>query len=286
MTEQEFLPTTKASEGLKSQLVEIQTKLKNLKNSPNTVGAFDQWLDDYLDWIEQTDHLLSGYFDEGSWSQRLYSPHYWHIRDLTPESHRAVRLVQMEADRQLAWLNKVIAQVETLIQEDKDADHNEIRAVLDTNVHLHFKPFDQITNWSEIVQKDNNAATIQLIVPLPVVKELDDKKNLAKAPLASRASSRLKELRHRLVGQGTGPVSLREGVRLSVFVPRNPVDMTNADEAILACVHRLAMRPGGPVVLVTGDMSMQLRAEVQNITVRIMPEDLRIQLDSAATDSR
>jgi len=248
MIELELLPNANITKGLEAQFTQIQNDLRNLRNSTNPVGGFDRWLDDYLQWIERADGKLRGCFNEESWSQRLYSPNYWHIRELTSQSHRAYRLVQMEADRQLAWLDKVIAQIKELVCEAEAADPSEIRVVLDANVHLHFKPFDQITNWSEIVQKDNDAATIQLIVPLPVVKELDYKKNLAKAPLASRASSRLKELRRQLVDHGTGPVCVRKGVRLSVFVPRNPVDMTNVDEAILACVHRLAMRPGGPVV--------------------------------------
>jgi hypothetical protein len=286
MIELELLPNTNMTKGLEAQFAQMQNDLLNLRNSPNPVGGLETWIDSYLEWIERADQQLRACFDERSWLQHLYSPHYWHIRELTSQSHRAVRLVQMEADRLLAWLGKVIAQIKELVCEAETTDVNEMRVVLDTNVHLHFRPFDQIANWSEIVEADSSTVTIQLIVPLPVVKELDDKKNLAKAPLAGRASSRLRQLRYTLAGQGAGPASVREGVRLSVYVPRSPIDTTNIDEAILACVQGLALRPGGRVVLVTGDLSMQLRAEVQDITVRIMPEDLRMPLHSAASDSR
>lgn len=80
--------------------------------------------------------------------------------------------------------------------------------------------------------------------------------------------------------RGAGTVETRSGVRFSVFVPRNPLDTVNTDEAILGCVERVSARPGGAVVLVTGDLSMRLRAEAQDINVRLMPEVLRMPLNA------
>jgi len=258
----------------------LRVDLRNLKDNPNIVGGFGTWLNEYLQWVERAEHLLTTYFAAGSWLGRLYSPHYWHIRELSPDSPRSVSLVQMEADRQLAWLAEVVAEVEVLAQEAQAAVRSEIRAVLDTNIHLHYCPFDQVTNWPEVVGSQTTSNRVQLVVPLPVVRELDDKKNLAKAQLARRAAARLSAIRKVLAGRGAGPGEVRPGVRLSVFVPRNPLVTVNTDEAILACVERLSARPGGPVVLVTGDLSMQLRAEAQDINVRLMPDDLRMPLDA------
>ena len=44
--------------------------------------------------------------------------------------------------------------------------------------------------------------------------------------------------------------------------------------------QRLADRRGGPVLLVTGDLSMQLRAEARGLTVVELPDDLRLPLDA------
>lgn len=281
MTDLDLLPNVNVTAQTAEQFKRLQLDLQNHKGNPNIMGGLRIWLNEYLQWVESADNLLASQFAAGGWLDRLYSPHYWHIRELGPESLRFIPLLQMEAGRQLAWLDEVVTEVETLVQEAEMADRSETRAVLDTNVHLHYRPFDQVTEWHEVVGAGSALDRVQLVVPLPVVRELDDKKNLAKEQLAGRAASRLRTMRRLLAGRGTGPVEVRSGVRLSVFVSRRRLEVANADEVILACVERLSVRPGGPVVLVTGDLSMQLRAEAQGVKVRFMPDSLRMPLGAS-----
>jgi hypothetical protein len=58
MIELELLPNTNITKGLEAQFTQIQNDLRNLRTSPNPVGGFDRWLDDYLQWIEQADWQL------------------------------------------------------------------------------------------------------------------------------------------------------------------------------------------------------------------------------------
>lgn len=279
--ELDLLPGLRVNSSTIQQCESLRTQMDNLRRNPNIVGGMETWFNEYLQWVEKVDRLLSTYFGIGSWNDWLYSTHYWHVRELGPGAVRFTSLLQMVADRQLACFDRIIEHLKYLLLEEQHADRNELRVVLDTNVHLHYQPFDQVKDWTAIV--GNAMDKVQLVVPLPVVRELDDKKNSANAKLSGRAASRLGALRTALAGNGVGPVQVRNRVRLSIFVPRTQIDMSNMDEAILACIERLTLRAGGPVVLVTGDLAMQLRAESRNITVSVMPESLRLPLSDVRT---
>ncbi|MHB1504482.1 MAG: PIN domain-containing protein [Acidimicrobiales bacterium] len=284
MNELDLLPGLRVNSSTIQECDTLRIQMDNLRGNPNIVGGMETWFNEYLQWVEKVDRLLSTYFGIGSWNDWLYSTHYWHVRELGPGAVRFTPLLQMVADRQLACFNRIIEHLKHLLLEEQHADRNELRVVLDTNVHLHYLPFNQVKDWSAIV--GDAMGKVQLVVPLPVVRELDDKKNSANAKLSARAASRLRALRTALAGNGVGPIPVRDKVRLSIFVPRIQIDMSNMDEAILACIERLTLRPGGPVVLVTGDLSMQLRAESRDITVSVIPDCLRLPLSDARTPGK
>ena len=84
-----------------------------------------------------------------------------------------------------------------------------------------------------------------------------------------------------MAGRGRGPAELRQGVSLEVVLdPPGHVPSPNTDEEVMIVAQRLADRRGGPVLLVTGDLSMQLRAEARGLTVVELPDDLRLPLDA------
>jgi predicted ribonuclease YlaK len=62
--------------------------------------------------------------------------------------------------------------------------------------------------------------------------------------------------------------------QIAAFGRRQP----KTDEEIIALAQRLVNGRGGPVLLVTGDFSMQLRAEARGLTVVELSDGLRLPL--------
>jgi rRNA-processing protein FCF1 len=232
--------------------------------------------DGYLRVIETAEVQLRNCFAGDSWLRQIHSERYWDIRALTESSARPFPLIGSEVETQLAWCERVIAELGVLIKEDAAADLTAARAVLDANVYLHFIPFTDIDWRSELGQ-----ATVRLIVPMVVLGELDNQKNAGREKLKPRAAKRLALMRKLLAGHERGPVKVRPGVNLEVLIdPPGHVRQPNTDDEIIAVAQRLVNRRGGPVLLVTGDYSMQLRAEARGLTVVELSDALRLPLGS------
>jgi rRNA-processing protein FCF1 len=230
--------------------------------------------DGYLRVIETAEVQLRNCFAVDSWLKQIHSERYWDIRALTESSARPFPLIGSEIETQLAWCELVIAELGVLIKEDAVADLTAARAVLDANVYLHFIPFTDI-DWRSVLGQ----AAVRLIVPMVVLSELDNQKNAGREKLKPRAAKRLALMRKLLAGHERGPVEVRPGVNLEVVVdPPDHARQPNTDEEIIAIAQRLVGRRGGPVLLVTGDHSMQLRAEARGLTVVELSDGLRLPL--------
>jgi len=139
--------------------------------------------------------------------------------------------------------------------------------VIDTHVLLHFLPPDQV-DWPAVI----GAPTVRLVLPLRVVEELDEKKYTARDDLADRARRLLSQLRTQLAPTAGAPTPLRAGVTIEVPVDDGPRPRTvDADHEILDTCRELGLG-GQPVVLVTNDTGMALRAGSAGVRVVPMPE--------------
>lgn len=144
----------------------------------------------------------------------------------------------------------------------------------DTNVFLHFPPINQI-DWKTIC----DAKSVQLVVCLTVIHELDAKKSDSR--LAGRAERSVKSIRE-AVKSG---LDIREGV--SVVVYNKEVrsadfpDTLSPDSADDRIVHLAKLykseNPESEVAIVTGDYGMELRAEAGGITAMQMQSSLRLE---------
>jgi len=226
----------------------------------------------YLSEVERAETMMQPWFAGDTWLDHLHSARYWHIRELRDDSLRPWPLLAKEVEWQQAWLGRLTDQLDALIKEDAQADPVAARAVLDTNVHLHFKPFTDL-DWCGVLGQEK----VRIIVPLAVLRELDDKNNMARRPTGDRAGARLKAMRQLLAGRGAGPAQIRDNVTLEVLLDRRGHQPhLNTDEEILDRTEALTSRKGGPVRLVTGDLSMQLRAEARGLTVVELPDEARL----------
>ncbi len=268
----ELLPGVDAT-AVRDNLSQLRDELGNAVIGVSTAESLMAAVKNYLQKVELVESTMQHYFVGDAWLDQLHSPRYWHIRELRADSLRPWPLLTMEVKRQQARLERVIGELDALIEEDARADPVAARAVIDTNVHLHFKPFTDI-GWCDILEQEK----VRILVLVAVLRELDGKKNAAKKPTGDRAAARLKTMRRLLAGHGAGPVEVGHGVTLEVLLDRRGHrPQFNTDEEILDRTEELVARKGGPVRLVTGDLSMQLRAEARGLTAVALPDELRLE---------
>ncbi|MBI3159210.1 MAG: hypothetical protein HYZ26_06395 [Chloroflexi bacterium] len=151
---------------------------------------------------------------------------------------------------------------------------------LDTNIFLHYQPFDQI-NWLEIVEAES--ATI--VVPPITIRELSKHKD---SHPRTRIKKRAGETIKRLLGllELGASAKLAEGISVT-FEDRDPIidfathqlNINIQDDQLIASVlmNRLEA-PDEHVVLVTSDLGLTLviKASRQDINTQKMPESFRL----------
>lgn len=255
----------------------LHTDFYNIANGGGVHGA-QQLVDRYLQTVEVAESAMSHMWASESWREELHSTAYWQIRGATPDTPRLYPLVQNEARRVEGWLGKMIWELRQVMDEDRVVDLTAKRAVVDTNVLIHHRPASEI-DWRTVV----SAERVRVMVPIAVVRELDGLKVTARPELARRARLRLREMQRALEGRGRGPVEIGDGVTFEVLLerPRHQRQPQVDQELIVLCGY-LGRRRGGAVVLVTGDLSMRLQAESQDVASSMLSDETRLPLNDDA----
>ena len=175
--------------------------LKRLREDLSVVGqpsteSLINAINGYLQAVEKVETELKSILLHDRWIDHLYTSRYWHIRDMindidvpweSLQRKRPWELLSMEAEWQQMWLDNIISDLERYKSEYDQFDPDAVQAVLDTNVHLHYQPFNEI-KWTQEFEWEK----VCIILPIEVIRELDDKKYSTKDSLAKRAKSRLK----------------------------------------------------------------------------------------------
>lgn len=151
---------------------------------------------------------------------------------------------------------------------------------LDTNIFLHYQPFDQV-NWLKIVKAES--ATI--VIPPVTIRELNKHKdNPLRAQIKKRAEETIRRL-SKLRDSGVH-VEINKGVFV-LFEDRDPnidfdVHQLNFsiqdDQLIASILMNRQESPADQIVLVTSDLGLLLvsKAGRQSISTQKMPENLLI----------
>ncbi|XYH98121.1 PIN domain-containing protein [Sorangium sp. So ce1128] len=147
-------------------------------------------------------------------------------------------------------------------------------AVPDTNVLIHFRPFDNLP-WDRIVDADD----AEVVILWPVVRELDKLKTDPR--LRDRARGVLAKIEEAFAQ--ADHIVLQNGMTGRFFHSASMLDVARAhgletgigDDLILAEVLALK-QTSEDVVLVTDDSGMRLRARAYGIDVRAMPQEYRV----------
>lgn len=225
--------------------------------------------DHYLRTIESLDMILRQALVGSDWMERLQSPAYWVIRDMSVDSGRPMPLIESECRRLERWLMDFDRELERIEAED-GSDLQSARLVLDTSAVVRHKSFTDI-DWTQYVQPDS----VRLFIPILVIRQLDNLKDSGKAV---KARPRLKSIRDALESRGRGPapVHARKTTVELLMDPPNHKRLPIDDEEIIRRGQYLQGRPGGPVLLVTGDYTMQFMAEADGLPVLFLPDELRL----------
>lgn len=161
---------------------------------------------------------------------------------------------------------------------------------LDTNVYLHYQPFDQI-DWLELLKTD----ALTIVVPPVTIRELNKRKDLPSRPrVGKRAGQVLKRL---LQLHESGPEPpLREGVVLR-FEDREPnvdfaahqlVQEAQDDVLIASIIMCQDEHPDADIVLVTSDLGLTLliKAGRQGIATAQLPDSLKLPEEADERDKQ
>jgi hypothetical protein len=153
-------------------------------------------------------------------------------------------------------------------------------AFVDTNVYLHYQPFDQI-DWREILDAD----TVTIVVPPIVVRELNKQKELHPRPrVRRRAAAVLKKLTTLL--QSASDAELRVGTNVLIEDRDPTIDFAahqlnheiQDDHLIASIIMWQEENREGEVVLVTSDAGLTLltKAKRHGITAVQLPDNLKL----------
>ena len=122
--------------------------LRLLANTRSVLGtAGKPWQgqrDAYLGWVEDAERRLRGSSDDEP-TEALHTERYWKIRELTAASVRPAGMVHAEIDAQHARLSSIAAGLLAPSTGPGGGAAPGVRAVLNTNVHLHFPASTSMT---------------------------------------------------------------------------------------------------------------------------------------------
>jgi len=219
------------------------------------------------------DFILRNSLEGSDWISELQTSAYWVIRDMNLSTGRPYQLIESECNRLDRWLGDFEVELVRISDEDGD-DLTSPRLVLDTSAIVRHKSFSDV-DWPALVSK----LTVRLVIPILVIRQLDQLKDSGRTP---KARPRLRTIRNILTGQGRGPALLQQpNVTLELLMdPPRHVRLSNPDEEIIRRAMYLKGRPGGAVLLITGDYTMQFMAEADGLSVMFLPDELRTPPDT------
>ena len=154
---------------------------------------------------------------------------------------------------------------------------------LDTNIFLHYQPFDQI-NWTEIL----GSPSVVLVATPIVVRELDEHKDQHRTPkIRDRAQAALKKIEQ--IALGETPTLLSDGIELE-YAREPTVNFQeyglrveiNDDHLIANCLSYRHSEPDINVALISGDTGARLKAGQHEIEAMALPEKYKL---SSALDA-
>jgi rRNA-processing protein FCF1 len=146
--------------------------------------------------------------------------------------------------------------------------------VVDTNTFLHFIGFDQI-GWGELFP----GQIVILVICPQVIRELNRHKDTPRNPkMRDRATNALRKIEGWAYSES--PVSLKDSVEVQFriydasidFATFNLVREVDDDHIIAVLIEMQSELPSNPVVLLSKDIGLKLKAKAQGFSVVSLPD--------------
>jgi len=230
--------------------------------------------DQYLAWVENAETQLHHVFRDRRVADHLLTDRYWHIRHMSDGDKRPIPLIDGEVAVQKEFIVRLAAQIQTELSAF-GVPAGTVPLVIDTNVLLHYRHFDQAT-WRDIA----GGRRVRLVIPLIVIDELDTK-SYASTSTAPRAKKVLRSMQQsRRDASAEQPVDLRDGVDWQILMdPPGHERAANADEELLRRADHLdRITPG--VVVASADYGIRLRAQARGLGTTTPPDTWKIRPDA------
>lgn len=164
-----------------------------------------------------------------------------------------------------------------------------VSAFLDTNIFLHYQPFEQI-NWPEVLGADE----VTLLVAAVVIGELDRHKDGQSTTKRSKERARKVAGRFRDLWAESPVAEIGPGVAIRYIMREPGIDFAAyglardwQDDRLLASVIEAgAAMADQEIVLVTRDVGPELRARQFGVRVVRLPERLELQDEPDPSEKR
>ena len=253
------------TDSLLRELPDIRQTLMTCANSYSWQGGRDY----YLNAVESLDAQFSLSFVDDGWNERLYSGAYWAVRDLSEGVHRPLPLLRAEGGRLARWLDEIERELKRVTEQDEWDKEGIPRFIFDTSALVREGSFDTF-DWRSLLNVPNSRA--RLILPILVIRELDDLKNQARS---DKARPRLRKIFKILESRGRGPAPVSNGVTLELLMdPPGHFRLASHDEEIVRRSKYLQGRPGGSLMIVSGDYTMLATASAEGLNAVLTPAEL------------
>jgi PIN domain len=269
----------RAAEDLSGLQGALQTP-RNLRDEPIPVPqgryreAMSAKINAYLDWAQNVENRARQIFADTDLVDGLFANRYWHIAGLNVGSPYGTRIIHQELDHQDARFAKAI---ETLKEWQKLGARPGTLLALDTNTFLQCRPYNEIP-WTELA----GTATVRLVLTMPVLDEIEAKKQGSNTRLKKRARKILPRIDKAFGDEGHDFFQVERdgkpmrGVTLEIL--RDPPDRrratTDMDAEFLDRCEFLQSAAGRPVTVVTADTGMKnrVRGRLGDLNLRTVPD--------------
>jgi PIN domain len=228
-------------------------------------GGRQNLVDTYLRWAGDAEALLGPLFDDPDVAGGLQTPRYEALLKYLgePTATSAVRLVYQEVEYQYGRLERVRNQLSELLR--LGSRPGDLVAVYDTNSLIHYQPPNRIA-WSEVFP---HVDLVRVVVPLCVIAELDQKVYTGTGNVperAGRASKAIYSLIKGSVGQSVTLTHPDTGTNLNASLEVLGEELGHhrlpqTDDEIISRATLLEGVTGKPVLIITHDNNMRIRAE-------------------------
>jgi rRNA-processing protein FCF1 len=252
--------------------------------------------DSYMTKIDELEGQLGNVFERSSVLDLLHTTRYWFIANnpATPTHLPMFRTVNNAVNKEIrALVDRLTTAHEQFKYLGKWLELSPgTFTLLDSNILMHCQPINTIDWHTELktvgVGRDQAP---RLIVPLAVVNELDRKKfeggDIPRGR-AQKAIKSLRDMRQGVTADAPAIVKAAGGSVVTLEIPRDDIGrmpMTNADNELIDFGQFLKRAGHRTVVIVTRDLTLQIRAERAGLEVVWLDDKYHKDKRPAAVDS-